>query len=66
VKGDYAQPGDPYGIEAEYSAQSATDVATSPKPTTSGDVDKRGNTRTLPRSIPTQAEVDAIVEGGKF
>jgi glycosyltransferase involved in cell wall biosynthesis len=47
---DYSQSGDPYGIEKEYTAQSAA-------------VDVRGNSLTGPRSIPTQAEADAIVEG---
>jgi hypothetical protein len=61
MKGDYSQAGDPYGIEQEYSAQSAATVATSPKKPSSGQGDERGNTLMTPRGIPTQAEVDAIL-----
>jgi hypothetical protein len=62
MKGDYSQPGDPYGIEEEYSAQSAASSASSGG---SSSGDQRGNTVTAPRGIPTQAEADAIVRAAR-
>lgn len=52
AKGDYAQSGDPYGIEKEYTAQSAA-------------VDVQGNSETPVRSLPTQEETDAVVAQAK-
>lgn len=58
---DYAQDGDPYGIREEYTSQSADgDVAGPVWQKAGGDRDVRGNRLMLPRSIPTQAEADAI------
>jgi hypothetical protein len=59
-RGDYSQKDDPYGIEAEYSAQSASDAAY--HSANNSCTDERGNTLTKPRGIPTQAEADAIIE----
>ena len=56
---DYSQTGDPYGI-SEYTAQSAdTDVTDRPHYAGSSN-DVRGNTIFQPRSVPTQAEADAL------
>lgn len=57
---DYSQPHDPYGINREYTAQSAdTDVANRPKKHDEV-ADVRGNTVAPVRSLPTQEEADAI------
>jgi hypothetical protein len=61
MNGDYSQKNDPYGIEAEYSSQSPMNSAYRSKNTTC--TDKRGNTLTKPRGVPTQDEADAIVKG---
>ena len=59
---DYSQPGDPYGI-SEYTSQSADqDVAGSHRRDEARAVDVRGNTLFVPRSIPTQAEADALAK----
>lgn len=58
---DYSQDGDPYGIRAEYTSQSADqDVGGPVWKKSGGDRDGRGNRLFTPRSIPTQAEADAI------
>jgi hypothetical protein len=58
---DYSQIGDPYRIAAEYTAQSATtDVV---HPIQQVGLDVRGNQMLKPRSLPTQAEADAIMRG---
>jgi len=60
---DYSQDGDPYHIAEEYTSQSAEIEVKSNKssPHNSGVVDVRGNSATGPRSVPTQAEADAIM-----
>lgn len=58
---DYSQEGDPYGITAEYTSQSAVESAAGRM--TSGSVDVRGNTLLKPRTLPTQDEADAIAKG---
>lgn len=59
---DYAQPSDPYGIRAEYTNQSAdTDVrGGGAEIAQSSSHDVRGNAVLESRSVPTQAEADAI------
>lgn len=60
---DYSQPGDPYGIISEYTAQSADQsVERAPRPSGEG-LDVRGNQSVPARGIPTQAEADAIMRG---
>jgi hypothetical protein len=61
MKGDYAQDGDPYGIQSEYSSQSAATQETSKATTKLEGSDERGCTVFTPRDIPTQAEVDALM-----
>jgi hypothetical protein len=57
---DYSQDGDPYGV-SEYTAQSADqDVAETLWRKSGGDRDVRGCSLVQPRSVPTQAEADAI------
>jgi hypothetical protein len=57
---DYSQPGDPYGI-AEYTSQSADQDMVGPgRRDEASAVDVRGNSVFVPRSIPTQAEADAL------
>lgn len=57
---DYSQLGDPYKI-SEYTAQSADqELHDTVWKKSGGDRDIRGNTLIQPRSIPTQAEADAI------
>lgn len=61
---DYSQIGDPYGINDEYTAQSAHEgIRTKQSESSAHDV--RGNTVSQPRGIPTQAEADAIMKGMK-
>ena len=61
---DYSQENDPYGIAEEYTVQSADREVQAPLWNKSGgDRDVRGNSLVKPRSIPTQAEADAIVKG---
>ena len=58
---DYSQPGDPYRIAQEYTAQSADqDVIGEQWNKAGGDRDVRGNSVMKPRGVPTQAEADAI------
>lgn len=59
---DYSQPGDPYGIAAEYTVQSpeSADVNGPVWQKSGGDRDARGNRLLVPRGIPTQEECDAI------
>lgn len=65
VTRDYSQPGDPYGV-SEYTAQSAdSEVDGLGWKKSGGDRDIRGNSLIQPRSIPTQAEADAIVKGNQ-
>lgn len=60
---DYSQDGDPYGITEEYTSQSAAMniLPNESGSRNSGVVDVRGNSATGSRSIPTQAEADAIM-----
>lgn len=55
---DHSQLGDPYGIAEEYTSQSFLPSASSPIKQEGLDV--RGNALLVPRSLPTQAECDAI------
>lgn len=57
---DYRQKDDPYKI-SEYTAQSAIEPS---KSNVRVDGDQRGNTVMKPRGVPTQAEADAIKNGG--
>jgi hypothetical protein len=58
---DYSQHGDPYGINREYTAQSADqDVRHAARREHSDSVDARGNPSLPPRGMPTQAECDVI------
>lgn len=57
---DYAQEGDPYGIHAEYTSQSAVEPS---RPMRDPNLDVRGNALCVPRGIPTQAEADAVKAG---
>lgn len=57
---DYSQPGDPYGIAAEYTSQSAAEPS---RPMLDQSVDVRGNALCMPRGIPSQAEADAVKAG---
>ena len=59
---NYAQDGDPYGIDTEYTVQSAAvDLPRGPLwKKSGGDRDIRGNSIIQPRSLPTQAEADMI------
>lgn len=60
---DYSQDGDPYGIASEYTAQSPDqDSSGVVWKKSGGDRDVRGNSLIQPRSIPTQAEADAITK----
>lgn len=58
---DYSQVGDPYGIAAQYTSQSAVG-ASAPGRDRSGNFDLRGNTIVRPRGVPTQEEADAMEE----
>lgn len=58
---DYSQANDPYGIWAEYTAQSADqDVTIHHRREAQSSTDVRGNSVCVPRGIPTQAEADAV------
>jgi hypothetical protein len=61
VNRDYSELADPYGINREYTVQSADqDVGRASRGPQSGETDVRGN-QTLPaRGVPTQEEADAI------
>lgn len=63
---DYSQDGDPYGIRAEYTSQSADQDGDGPVwQKSGGDRDVRGNRLFVPRGIPTQEECDRIKGGCK-
>jgi hypothetical protein len=56
---DYRQAGDPYGI-SEMTAESAHEGYSTIR-NESPCLDVRGNTKLVPRSVPTQAEADAAL-----
>lgn len=53
---DYSQDGDPYGIAVAYTSQSADDGLVASREVRVAGVDVRGNSLSVPRSLPTQAE----------
>lgn len=63
---DYSDASDPYGITAEYTAQSADQDVSGPVwQKAGGDRDGYGNRLLAPRGIPTQQECDEVVRRAK-
>jgi hypothetical protein len=58
---DYSDDTDPYGINGEYTVQSADqDVGRTARGPQSGGTDVRGNLTLPARGVPTQQEADVI------